>query len=135
MESSLVQKVSSPPCSGMWLLQILKQTCRRLQRVGACASNDLSLHSRAFTYEKPRLWAPSQQRPPFSKPFPFRVPRAAPLVECLGWNVSPKAGTKSQEGSAVEPARENAVGPFVQVAVAKAHGPRSWWPPLPRLFS
>lgn len=72
MESSLVQKVSYPPCLGMWLLQILKQTCRHLQGVGPCARNDLSLHSRVFTYERPLLWAGSQQGPPFSKPFPSR---------------------------------------------------------------
>lgn len=71
MESSLVQKASYPPCLGMWLLQILKQTCRRLQGVGARARNDLSLHSRAFTYEKLLLWAGSQQGPPFCKLFPL----------------------------------------------------------------
>lgn len=136
MESSLVQKGSSPPRLGMWLLQILKQTCRRLQRVGACARNDLSRHSRAFTYGRPRLSARSQQRPPFSAPVPFSVPHAAPPVQCLSQNVPPKAGKSGgQRRQACERGCCGSLCPSGSSDFAKVRGSHSWQPPFPRLSS
>lgn len=107
----------------MWLLQILKQTCWRLQWVLSPARNDLSLHSRVLTYEMLLLWAGSQQKPPSLNPSSSRYLRPHPLHQCLRHSTPCKPRAQSQENSATRTLREH---PEAHCLFASGSGWRMW---------